>query len=60
MPSFNARAAFTVNSQSVLNEDLDIVSTIIDDIISYIPWGGKIKWLSAHQAYSVLRISAPS
>ncbi len=40
LPGFNARAAFTVNSQSVFREDVDIVPTIIDDRLSYIPWGG--------------------
>ncbi len=40
LPGFNARAAFTVNSQSVFCEDVDIAPTIIDDRLSYIPWGG--------------------
>lgn len=40
LPGFNARAAFTVNSQSVFKEDVDIVPTIVDDSLSYIPWGG--------------------
>ncbi len=40
LPGFNARAAFTVNSQSVFREDVDIVPTIVDDRLSYIPWGG--------------------
>ncbi len=40
MPGFNARATFTVNSQSVFREDVDIMPTIIDDRLSYIPWGG--------------------
>lgn len=40
IPGFEARAAFTVNSASVFREDVDIVPTIVDDTLSYIPWGG--------------------
>lgn len=40
LPGFEARAAFTVNSSSVFKEDVDIVPTIVDDTLSYIPWGG--------------------
>ena len=40
LPGFEARAAFTVNSASVFREDVDIVPTIIDDKLSYVPWGG--------------------
>lgn len=40
VPGYEARAAFTVNSSSVFREDIDIVSTIVDDTLSYIPWGG--------------------
>ncbi len=40
LPGFNALAAFSVNSQSVIREDVDIVPTIVDDLLSYIPWGG--------------------
>lgn len=40
LPSFEARAAFTVNSVSVFREDVDIVPTVVDDSLSYIPWGG--------------------
>lgn len=40
LPRLEARAAFTVNSQSVFKEDVDIVPTIVDDRLSYIPWGG--------------------
>ena len=40
LPGFEARAAFTVNSASVFREDVDIVPTIIDDNLSYVPWGG--------------------
>ena len=40
LPGFNARAIFKVNSSSVFKEDVDIVPTIIDDKLSYIPWGG--------------------
>ncbi|MCM1142976.1 MAG: hypothetical protein NC453_30800 [Muribaculum sp.] len=40
LPGYEARAAFTVNSSSVFKEDVDIVPTIIDDSLSYIPWGG--------------------
>ena len=37
---YEARAAFTVNSASVFKEGVDIVQTIVDDTLSYIPWGG--------------------
>ena len=40
LPGYEARAAFTVNSASVFKEDVDIVPTIVDDTLSYIPWGG--------------------
>lgn len=37
---YEARAAFTVNSASVFKEDVDIMPTIVDDTLSYVPWGG--------------------
>ena len=40
LPSFEARAAFTVNSASMFHEDVEIVPTIVDDKLSYVPWGG--------------------
>lgn len=40
LPGYEARAAFTVNSATVFKEDVDIVPTIVDDTLSYIPWGG--------------------
>ena len=40
LPGFEARAAFTVNSASMFREDVDIVPTIVDDTLYYIPWGG--------------------
>ncbi len=39
LPGYNARAAFTVNSSSVFREDVDIVPTVVDDSLSYVPWG---------------------
>ena len=36
----SVRAIFKVNFSSVFKEDVDIVPTIIDDKLSYIPWGG--------------------
>ena len=39
-PGYEARAAFTVNSASVFKEDVDIVPTIMDDSLGYIPSGG--------------------
>ena len=41
LPGFEARAAFTVNFASVFREDVDIVPTIVDDSLSYVPWGGE-------------------
>ena len=40
LPGYEVRAAFTVNSASVFKEDVDIVPIIIDDSLSYVPWGG--------------------
>ena len=40
LPGFKACAAFTVNSSSVFKEDVDMVPTIVDDTLSYVPWGG--------------------
>lgn len=40
LPGLNARAIFKVDSSSVFKEDVDIVPTIIDDKLSYIPWSG--------------------
>ncbi len=36
----NASAAFKTDSGKVFKEDVDIVPTIIDKSLSYIPWGG--------------------
>ena len=38
--SLNASAAFQVDSGKVFKEDTDIVPVIIDDTLSYMPWGG--------------------
>ena len=40
VPNLNASAAFQVDSGKVFKEDVDIVPTIIDDTLSYMPWGG--------------------
>ncbi len=50
-PGFETRAAFLcsgkalrgnpVNSVSVFREDVDIVPTVVDDTLSYIPWGSN-------------------
>lgn len=40
IPGIRARAAFSVNSAAVFREDVDIVPTIVDKNLSYIPWGG--------------------
>ena len=50
LPGFEARAAFTVNSVSVSCEDVDIVPTVVDDSLSYVPWGGDNQPL-AHRPY---------
>ena len=39
VPGIEARAAFTLNSATVFKEDIDIVPTIVDKTLSYIPWG---------------------
>ena len=38
--SLNASAAFQVDSGKVFKEDTDIVPVIVDDTLSYVPWGG--------------------
>ena len=40
VPNLNASAAFKVDSGKVFKEDVDIVPTIIDDKLSYVPWSG--------------------
>ena len=40
LPGLEAKAVFKVNSSSVFKEDVDIVPTIVDDSLSYVPWGG--------------------
>lgn len=40
IPGFDARAAFTVNSGAVFREDVDIIPTIVDQDLSFMPWGG--------------------
>ena len=39
IPVLNASAAFKTDSGKVFKEDVDIVPTIIDKTLSYIPWG---------------------
>lgn len=40
LPGLDARASFQVSSSVVFKEDVDIVPTIIDERLSYVPWGG--------------------
>ena len=40
VPGFEARAAFTTSSATVFREDVDIIPTIVNEHLSYIPWGG--------------------
>lgn len=40
LPGLNAKAVFNVNSSAVFKEDIDIVPTIVDDSLNYVPWGG--------------------
>ena len=40
VPGMEAKAIFKVNSSSVFKEEVDIVPTIVDDTLSYVPWGG--------------------
>ena len=42
IPVLNASAAFQVDSGKVFKEDVDIVPTIIDKSLSYIPWGSGL------------------
>ena len=38
--ALNASAAFQVDSGKVFKEDCDIVPTVINKSLSYMPWGG--------------------
>ena len=40
IPNLKASAAFQVDSGKVFKEDVDMVPTIIDKSLSYMPWGG--------------------
>jgi hypothetical protein len=40
IPNLNASAAFQVDSGKVFKKDTDIVPDIVDDTLSYVPWGG--------------------
>ena len=40
IPNLNASAAYKVDSGKVFKEDVDIVPIIIDETLSYVPWGG--------------------
>ena len=40
LPGFEARGAFTVNSVSVFCGNVDIVPSVVDDSLSYVPCGG--------------------
>ncbi|MDD7065461.1 MAG: hypothetical protein SOU49_04990 [Sodaliphilus pleomorphus] len=41
IPGLNASAAFQVDSGKVFKEDVDMVPTIIDKSLSYMPWRGE-------------------
>lgn len=48
LPGLNAKAVFKVNSSAVFKEDTDIMPTLIDDKLSYIPWGNVFRHSLAH------------
>ena len=52
--SLKARAAFTVNSASVFKEDVDMAHTIVDDTLSYIPWGGEREKSQIHSMQIII------
>ena len=41
LPGLNTKAVFKVKSSSVFKEDVDIMPTIVDDSLSYVPVGGN-------------------
>ena len=51
LPNAKASAAFTVDSSKVFKEQQDIPPVVIDEGLSYIPWGQTIKCL---MKYSIL------
>ena len=51
LPGYRARAAFQVNSSTVFKEDVDIVPIIINDNLSYVPWGADNQ-----MPYDILRL----
>ena len=40
LPGYEARTAFTFKSATAFREDVDIAPNVVDDTLSYIPWGG--------------------
>ncbi len=40
VPGIEARASFSTSSSAVFREDVDIIPTIVNESLSYIPWGG--------------------
>ena len=55
LPNLSARAAFQVNSSAVFKEDVDIVPVVIDDTLSYVPWGGTTA-ISVVPGYYIVRL----
>ena len=50
LPNLTARAAFQVNSSAVFKEDVDIVPVVIDNTLSYVPWGWRQQYAIRHIA----------
>lgn len=40
LPGLQAKAVFKVDSSTVFREDVDIVPVIVNEHLSYVPWGG--------------------
>ncbi|MDD6669291.1 MAG: hypothetical protein PUE54_06575 [Bacteroidales bacterium] len=40
LPGYECRTAFTLYSSAVFKEDVVILPVVIDDTLSYMPWGG--------------------
>ena len=66
IPVLNASAAFKTDSGKVFKEDVDIVPTIIDKSLSYIPWGSDnnmpyhiIDLIESDETLATCRCSTP-
>ena len=51
LPGLQAKAVFKVDSSTVFREDVDIVPVIVNEHLSYVPWGGDNLMPFNHRPY---------